>query len=217
MIMKVKLRSILAGKIPRDADYTRLIALVPDVIDDSNRHLTYYAKNSVPAWEIQLLSHIRNAAKKSQVDEMTKKVPVDTVKEMRFRVDAENIEEFADADTDTDEEKGGEDEDGDEDGDEDEDEDEDEEEDEDGHEDMEIDMDVDEDGDDDDDEDHDDDEDDSSSNSDTCSDQDTDPDAEIDADAESVATFVGAAVQSRVSEAMEELEKAGLEAARKGS
>lgn len=211
MIMKVKLRSILAGIIPRDADYTRLVALVPDAIDDSNRHLIYYAKNSVPAWEIQLLSHIRNAAKKSQVDEMTKKVPVDTVREMGFGVDAGNVDGYADTDTDTDEEGGG---DEDEDGDEDENEDMDV----DSHEDMDVDVDVDLDVDEDEDEDDDDDDDDSSSSSSTSdarSDRDTDPDAEMDADEESVATFVGAAVDSRVSEAMEELEKAGLEAARK--
>lgn len=176
MIMKSKLRSILGGVIPNDADYARLVAVVPDAIDDSNRHLTYYAKNSVPAWEIQLLSHIRNAAKKSQLDEAKKTVPVDNGED-------ENENESEEEDDD------------------------DEDEDEDDEDDSEDDEDdEDEDGDDDDD---------SDSDSDPNSDQDTDPDAEMDPYEGSATFLVGAAINNRVSEAMEELEKAGLEAGRK--
>ena len=197
MIMKSKLRSILGGVIPSDADYTRLVALVPDSIDDSTRHLAYFAKNSVPAWEIQLLSHIRNAAKKSQVDEMTRPVPVETGREIRYGVDAEDA--------------GGngyayEDEEGNEDEEEDADAEEDGVEGEDAAEDEDEDDDDDGDGDGDGDED---------SNSHGNSDRGTDSDVEMDFNEGSPAFHVGAAVDSRVSEVMKELEKAGLKAGRK--
>lgn len=207
MIMKSKLRSILAGVIPSDVDYTRLVSLVPDAIDDSNRHLAYYAKKSVPAWEIQLLSHIRNAAKKSQLDEMTRTVPVDSEREREYGVDAErgNGNRYSETDEENDEDEEGDDYEGQVDGEvdfEDDGEDEDEDENQD-------------DNDDDDDDEDDDDDDDDDGDGDGDFDRDTDPVAEMGSYEESAPVVVSTIVDSRVSEAMEELEKAGLESGRK--
>lgn len=67
--MKAKIASILAGTPQNHAGYVRAVALVPDIVDESNGHLLHFAKKSVAAEEVRLASHIRAAARKSALDE----------------------------------------------------------------------------------------------------------------------------------------------------
>lgn len=67
--MKAKIVSIAAGSALNHAGYVRAVALVPDIIDESNWHLAHFPKKAVTPEEVRLASNIRTAARKSQIDE----------------------------------------------------------------------------------------------------------------------------------------------------
>lgn len=64
--MKAKITSILAGQIPNNDDFVRVINELPEIIDDYNLHLARFPKNSASPQEIRLAAQVRTNAKKYQ-------------------------------------------------------------------------------------------------------------------------------------------------------
>ena len=64
--MKAKITTILAGQIPNDNNYFRVIHELPEIIDEKSAHLCSFPKHSATSLEIELAAKIRTTAKKYQ-------------------------------------------------------------------------------------------------------------------------------------------------------
>lgn len=64
--MKSKISTILAGEVPDDNDYVRVVTKLPEIIDDHNFNQARFPRKSASAQEVKLAAQIRAAAKKYQ-------------------------------------------------------------------------------------------------------------------------------------------------------
>lgn len=69
-IMRLKLLSLISGHIPPNSLYERAARIIPDVIDDSNKHTCVLGRKTLASKEERaLFSNIRTNAWKSVLDE----------------------------------------------------------------------------------------------------------------------------------------------------
>lgn len=64
--MKSKISIILAGGVPNDNDYMRIVNEIPEIIDNHNLHLAHFPKGTATSLEVKLAYQIRAAAKNYQ-------------------------------------------------------------------------------------------------------------------------------------------------------
>lgn len=65
-IMRHKISSLLAGELPTDTDYIRVVHELPELIDSHNAHLVRFSKNAATPVEAKLAFQVRSAAKNYQ-------------------------------------------------------------------------------------------------------------------------------------------------------
>lgn len=65
-IMKHKISTLLAGDVPNDTDYIRVVNELPELIDNHNVHLAHFPKKTATPVEVKLAFQVRNAAKNYQ-------------------------------------------------------------------------------------------------------------------------------------------------------
>lgn len=64
--MKFKITTLLAGEVPNDNDYMRVVNEIPEMIDSHNMHLAHFPRKTATPVEIKLAYQVRNAAKNYQ-------------------------------------------------------------------------------------------------------------------------------------------------------
>lgn len=61
--MKFKISTLIAGGIPNDDDYMRVVKEIPEIIDSHNVHLAHFPRGTATPLEVKLASQVRTAAK----------------------------------------------------------------------------------------------------------------------------------------------------------
>jgi hypothetical protein len=61
--MKSKISTLIAGGIPNDHDYMRVVKEIPEIIDSHNVHLAHFPRGTATALEVKLACQVRTAAK----------------------------------------------------------------------------------------------------------------------------------------------------------
>ena len=64
--MKFKIAALLAGEVPNDNDFVRVVNEIPEIIDSHNAHLAQFPRKTATAVELKLAYQIRAAAKNYQ-------------------------------------------------------------------------------------------------------------------------------------------------------
>jgi hypothetical protein len=64
--MKSKISTILAGGIPNDNDYMRVVNEIPEIIDSHNAHLAHFPRKTATPLEVKLAYQIRATARNYQ-------------------------------------------------------------------------------------------------------------------------------------------------------
>lgn len=64
--MKFKITTLLAGEVPNDSDYMRVVNEIPEIIDNHNMHLAHFPRKTATPLEVKLAYQVRNAAKNYQ-------------------------------------------------------------------------------------------------------------------------------------------------------